>query len=69
VTPVDAPGWWAVAALMVLAAGVCWAAGTYMLVTWWVGRPGWSRRGLAERLGPLGPTPLADDAQAWLRRR
>jgi len=34
-----------------------------------VGRPGWSRRGLAERLGPLGPTPLADDAQAWLRRR
>jgi hypothetical protein len=49
-------------------AGVLFSSGVWLVAARW--RPHRSpRKPLAERLAPFAPTPLADDAEDWLRRR
>jgi hypothetical protein len=53
---------------MFAVAAADWVAGTYLLVTAWQRRKP-RRRSLGERLAPFAPTPLADEAEDWLRQR
>jgi hypothetical protein len=46
-----------------------WVSGTVLVATAWQRRRVRVRKPIADRLASFGPTPLADEVEAWLMRR